>query len=371
MPIFYVDSGSIDRLEVSSSLLVSGSQRVVGSGSGIFTISGSTGGLFAVNEKTAANPTLFAVTYLGDTLLQVNEDKSTRISGSLIVTGSITGSLLGSSSFATSASFATTAFSATTASFASTASFALNAGGGSGFPFSGSAVITGSLTVSGSEVRELNVIGDSYFTGSLFIASKIVASQITGSVQAVDSISARSVGGTSVRGLQSAINALSSRISAVVGPASAQPTRYVTASNVLNTATLTGLGELTALVSAGVIYQFEGQIMYTVAAATGNAFGAIWPTANRVAGVWIGGISVNQTGASTFSTMAFGDFDTGDSNSAVWSAAIGTAGLHIIRVDGVIDAQVGGAFYPVARSSAAANTLTIARGSFFKLTRIN
>ena len=364
MPIFYLDSGSIDRLEVSSSLFVSGSAlfsgstNIIGSGSGIFRITGSTGGLFAVSEKTAANPTLFAVTYLGDTLFQINDSKRTSISGSLVVTGSITGSLLGTASFAT------------TASFASTASFALNAGGGAGFPYSGSAVITGSLTVSGSEVKELNVIGDSYFTGSLFIASNIVASQITGSVQAVDSISARSVGGSSVLGLQNAINALSSRISAIVGPASAQPTRYVSVANVLNTATLTGFSGMTVSVSAGVIYKFEGQIVYSISAATGNAFGLVWPTANRVAGQWLGGISVNGTGASTFSLLAVGDFDTGDSNSAVWSAAVGL-GLHLAKVDGVIDAQVGGAFYPVGRSSVATNTLTIARGSFFKLTRIN
>jgi hypothetical protein len=54
------------------------------------------------------------------------------ISGSLIVTGSITGSLLG------------------TASFATTASFALNAGGGgggAGFPFAGTALITGSIVL--------------------------------------------------------------------------------------------------------------------------------------------------------------------------------------------------------------------------------
>ena len=53
------------------------------------------------------------------------------ISGSLNVTNGITGSLLG------------------TASFAVTASYALNAGAGAGFPFSGSAVITGSLLVTG------------------------------------------------------------------------------------------------------------------------------------------------------------------------------------------------------------------------------
>ena len=61
--------------------------------------------------------------------------------------GSFSGSFLGS---ITSASIATTASLATTSSFAVTASYALNAqsgGSGAGFPFSGSAVITGSLQV--------------------------------------------------------------------------------------------------------------------------------------------------------------------------------------------------------------------------------
>lgn len=106
MPIYYLDSGSIDRLEVSASLLVSGSQRILGSGSGILTVTGSQGGLFSINEKNAANPALLEVEYLGQELFSVNDDKSTRISGSLIVTGSITGSLLGTASFATTASYA-------------------------------------------------------------------------------------------------------------------------------------------------------------------------------------------------------------------------------------------------------------------------
>jgi len=54
----------------------------------------------------------------------------------IVATGSFTGSLNGSL--------------IGTASFATTASYALNAGGGSSFPFVGTAVITGSLIVSGS-----------------------------------------------------------------------------------------------------------------------------------------------------------------------------------------------------------------------------
>ena len=68
----------------------------------------------------------------------------------------ITGSLFGSSSFATTSSHALNAVSASFAtqalssSFASTASFALNSGGGAAFPYTGSAIISGSLTVTGS-----------------------------------------------------------------------------------------------------------------------------------------------------------------------------------------------------------------------------
>jgi len=102
------------------------------------------------------------------------------ISGPLVVTGSanfketITGSISGNAATATSSTSASYAFTAssavnaassisasyaytassavnaTSASFATTASFALNGGGGAAFPFTGSAVITGSLELTGS-----------------------------------------------------------------------------------------------------------------------------------------------------------------------------------------------------------------------------
>ena len=60
----------------------------------------------------------------------------------VVATGSFTGSFNG-----------TYAGTITSASYAVTASYAENAGAGSGFPFNGDAVITGSLLVSGSEVN--------------------------------------------------------------------------------------------------------------------------------------------------------------------------------------------------------------------------
>jgi hypothetical protein len=98
------------------------------------------------------------------------------VSGGLAVNGGVTGSLLGTASFATSASFA------------QTASFALNAGGGGGsaFPFSGSAIITGSLLVSGSG---LNVTGSASvrdnFTvngGTLSVTATTNTTRVSGSL---------------------------------------------------------------------------------------------------------------------------------------------------------------------------------------------
>ena len=74
---------------------------------------------------------------------------NTTMTGSLDVSAGITGSLQGTASYATNAL---------------TASFALNGGGGgSTFPFTGSAVITGSL----------EVIGNTNFTGSINITSSL------------------------------------------------------------------------------------------------------------------------------------------------------------------------------------------------------
>ena len=224
-------------------------------------------------------------------------------------------------------------------------------------------IISGSLLVSASIASPtINALSN---------AISVVSNELSVAEAVVNNVSAIAPGGAAQVGLQNAINALSNRISSIPGAASAQPIRYVSTANIRNTATLTGISGLTVSVSAGVIYHIEGQIMYSVSAATGTAFGMVWPTANRVAGQWIGGTSVNQTGASTFSTLAVGDFDTGDSNSAVWSAAVGATGLHLIRVNGIIDVNTGGAVFPAADTSAAGNTMVIARGSFFRVARIN
>ena len=112
---------------------------------------------------------------------------STILTGSLNVSEGITGSLLGTASWAQNsitASYALNAISASyiqnaqsasyvlnaiSSSFTTTASYALN--GGVTFPYTGSALITGSLTITGSTTSTLG------FTGSLLgTASRAVSS---------------------------------------------------------------------------------------------------------------------------------------------------------------------------------------------------
>jgi hypothetical protein len=75
-----------------------------------------------------------------------------------------TGGLLTTASFNSYTSSTTSQF-AGTSSFATTASFALNAGG-AGFPFTGNAIITGSLVVSGSSSGRSGITGSLQGTAS-------------------------------------------------------------------------------------------------------------------------------------------------------------------------------------------------------------
>jgi hypothetical protein len=160
----------IDSPIVSGSFLSTGSLSQIGNAqiTGSLTVSGSSislvGGTFS---GSGAN--LFGIPSTGITGLNLSQISSGSVSASISpnlgllintrvsasnFTGSFTGSLTG---IATSASYA---------AFALTSSYSL---GGSGFPFSGSAVITGSLIVSGSGVT---------ITGSLAVSTLTTGSGV-------------------------------------------------------------------------------------------------------------------------------------------------------------------------------------------------
>lgn len=142
MAIFHTDTGSLGILEVSAS-----AERVLtvrGSGSAILIVSGSTGPLLELSDIKAGN-NVFTITSGSIDILNIEPSTRVIISGSLVVTSGITGSLSGSAS----------------------------GGSGAGFPFSGSAVITGSLIVTQSFVdfSMASSITGSFFTGSAFTGS--------------------------------------------------------------------------------------------------------------------------------------------------------------------------------------------------------
>jgi hypothetical protein len=116
------------------------------------------------------------------------------LSGSFNMTGSINGEPTIINPL--TASYAMNALSS---SYAITASYALNGGsGGSGFPFSGSAVITGSLLVSSSENQQLIVEGSGSSNPILSVNGSLgelfsVTDSLSGSLFSVNDISGTSI----------------------------------------------------------------------------------------------------------------------------------------------------------------------------------
>jgi hypothetical protein len=159
-----------NEFKVKNGLLVSGSANINSSGSGVFTVDGTSGRLFQIDDSLSGS--LFSVnTAAGLPIIEAFSDNTVRIgqfgqralfisqskvgigkesalnglldvSGSITVTGSVsatnfTGSLFGTSSWAVSASWAP--------------------GGGAAFPYTGSAIITGSLVTTGSIISTLGL----------------------------------------------------------------------------------------------------------------------------------------------------------------------------------------------------------------------
>jgi len=188
----------------------------------------------------------------------------------------------------------------------------------------------------------------------------------------VSLVSTVSGAGTAV-GLQSVINALSNRISAIPGAGSVNAVAFVSVAQVICAAALTNISGMTVSVSTGVLYELRGQIMYSVSAATGNGFGLTFPAMTNAAGDIWGVRSVNPTSAvSGFSLYVPGAFDGGDSGSIVWSCdATGTAGLHVVHIAGTFLVSTGGVIVPGARASVATNAVTIARGSWMRVFKLS
>ena len=119
MPIFYTDTASFNSLSVTGSTVMSASSnatalQLIGSGSTILSVSGSSGSILSVTDTAAPNTFLFSVSTGSTDIFVVDSSRDVIISGSLKVSGSITST---------------------------------GGGSGAGFPFAGTALITGSIVL--------------------------------------------------------------------------------------------------------------------------------------------------------------------------------------------------------------------------------
>ncbi len=91
MPIFYTNTGSLNILEVSSSAVVSSSRgsvlKVIGSGSSIVSITGSTGAIAEFSDFNSTDSSIFVLSSASVDIFKITKDPVVLITASLIVSG--------------------------------------------------------------------------------------------------------------------------------------------------------------------------------------------------------------------------------------------------------------------------------------------
>jgi hypothetical protein len=140
--------------------------------------------------------------------------------------------------------------------------------------------------------------------------------------------SARSLIDVSTHGLQSIVNALSNRISVAVGGWSVATNRKVLGATVTISATThTGVTGLTMTVSANALYKFEAFLFYSFSAATTSAnhtFGMVYPGMKMAGGYMFAAAAItpNSSPATFWSTTKtnVSNFGVANSNVTVISA---------------------------------------------------
>jgi hypothetical protein len=186
-------------LTITGSLFISGTAEQGNITGSIITASGGFSGSlegtasFATSASYSLNATSASHAIIADDATSASHaiiaDDATSASHAIIADDATSASYAISSSYTFNATSASYALDATSASFSTTASFALNVPQNTGFPFTGSAAISGSLDVTGpSTFDDLNV--EESFTASIISASgAITASAYKGDGSSLTGIS--------------------------------------------------------------------------------------------------------------------------------------------------------------------------------------
>jgi len=202
-------------------------------------------------------------------------------------------------------------------------------------------------------------------------AATSVNSRVTSVNTFLDGISAKSAGNISVKGLQSVVNALSDRLSIAGAPGSVNRPSYVSAGQVICATALTDVSGLCVSVSAGGIYQLQGQVMFSCSAVTGNGFALVFPTMSAAAGQLrtpflnpVPGLSLG------YSAIAWGNFGTAGSGSTLISANFAAGAIFNLIVEGTMNVNTTGVVKVQGRCSVSSASLTIIPGSWLKVFKI-
>lgn len=198
-----------------------------------------------------------------------------------------------------------------------------------------------------------------------------VSAQAASALSAALNVSARqAVGGASVKGLQSILNAISERVSIARGRGNVLTASAVT----ISAATLTVVPGTTVCVSGGIVYKLDGVLAVNRgAAAQVMGYGLRLPPLLTGRGT----IATNQSatgGALPTASVVFQEVPwNGDSaNGAILLSTISMAKLScVVRMQGMIFVSTGGHVAWMVKASTGAGAGVVQRGSYLNAYRIS
>lgn len=235
-------------------------------------------------------------------------------------------------------------------------------------PGSGSVTSTELSAVSAQAASAISVLSQQV---SVLSQQVSVLSQAVSVVSAaVANVSAVSAGGTAV-GLQSVVNALSNRISAIPGAGSVNAVAVVGNAQTISATTLANVSGMLASVSAAKLYRLEGYLLFSVPSANVGKFGMTFPAMTRAgAHLWGATSILAGAAASSFSSFYAGEIGIANTGAVAVSVAFGV-GNHAMGIDGAFLVSTGGAIQLQAAGSVGTAPIVILPGSYMRVFKLN
>jgi hypothetical protein len=179
-------------------------------------------------------------------------------------------------------------------------------------------------------------------------------------------ISARSVGDISTHGVQSVVNALSAQIAALRGEQ-----RVLAAT--FTCSILSAIGGLSLSVVANGVYEIRAKFM--VSATTGQPYFMRWsaPVMSNCGGFWLGALSVGVGGsvAAITAKMVFANFDQTQNNNTAFTCTRGaTFNIMPVQMEGVFVVGGAGGQFVFKVGTATGQLVAVFPGSFSRAIRL-